>query len=223
MEALLFEEATLEGLSERIADSAASTVPTASCASVVFAGDGAPRTVGATADEARQLDAVQHDSDTGPCLDAMRHIDVVVADVVDDAARWPAFCARAVELGITGAVSVPLSVRDIALGTINVYRRAGARFAPDECTALESLARAAAVLLSNLLAYSSSETRNEQLVVALQTREIIGQAMGVLMERESCGREAAFDMLRRASQRENVKLRDLAERIVAGVEDRGAR
>lgn len=64
---------------------------------------------------------------------------------------------------------------------------------------------------------------NEQLRQAVASREIMGEAKGVLMARENCTRDEAFDILRRASQRENRKLRDLAEELVLRVEDRNRR
>src|SRR3954451_1557987 len=119
------------------------------------------------------------------------------------------------------AMSVPLVVLDEVVGSIDLYAPAAVSFSAADREIVASHARQAGVLATNLATLSTAEDRNAQLVRALETREMVGQAMGVLMERESCSREQAFDILRRASQRENKKLRDVAHRIISIVEDRG--
>lgn len=72
-------------------------------------------------------------------------------------------------------------------------------------------------MLANAVAFSDAATVNTQLLDALETRDRIGQAKGILMERESCSADAAFDILRRASQRTNRKLREVAEDLIRSV------
>ena len=74
-------------------------------------------------------------------------------------------------------------------------------------------AEQARILLANAQAFARSEERNEQLREALASRDVIGQAKGILMEREGVSADQAFDILRRASQRSNVKLRELSEQL----------
>lgn len=78
----------------------------------------------------------------------------------------------------------------------------------------------AAILVSNALALVDAAQLNDQLRQAVDSRELIGVAKGIFMERQSCTRDEAFDLLRRASQRENRKLRELAEELVERVETR---
>lgn len=84
----------------------------------------------------------------------------------------------------------------------------------------EIIGEHAAILVENGLALESATRLNDQLHHAVASREIIGEAKGIIMERESCTRDEAFDVLRRASQRENRKLRDVAEELVLRVEAR---
>ncbi|MEV7690172.1 GAF and ANTAR domain-containing protein [Streptomyces bungoensis] len=83
----------------------------------------------------------------------------------------------------------------------------------------ESATRLGRILTTHVSIALNSVTVREQLTEAMRTRDLIGQATGVLMERLDIDAEAAFESLVRASQRENVKLRDLARRIVGATED----
>lgn len=77
----------------------------------------------------------------------------------------------------------------------------------------------AAVVLSNAMSFAASEETNRQLQTALETARTIGRAQGVLMARQNCCADDAFDMLRRASQRSNRKLREIAQEIIAPLEE----
>ena len=72
----------------------------------------------------------------------------------------------------------------------------------------------AGAVVANAAAFAASELVNENLMRALESRQLIGQATGILMARQNCRAEEAFDMLRRASQRSNRKLREVAEELV---------
>ena len=83
------------------------------------------------------------------------------------------------------------------------------------------LARQAAIAIANSGSYLDSEESNDQLREAIASRDIIGQAKGILMERSDLSPDEAFDEMRADSQRESRKLRDIAEAIVAKVRKRG--
>jgi AmiR/NasT family two-component response regulator len=95
-------------------------------------------------------------------------------------------------------------------------------FDSDEQRLATEFARHASILLGNALAFMTTNALADQLRQALTSRETIGIATGLLMAEPSRSRQAAFDLLRRASQRENRKLRDIAEDLVAGAEARSA-
>jgi GAF domain-containing protein len=186
LDAVLFEEESLEHLLARFVRAVEASVPNASSVSVMLEGGSL----------------------------------FAGADGSADGAVTPDDAQRAAEEGVRWTMSVPLLVRGEVAGSINLYSREVVPFSETDREVVEALTAHAGILASNLAAYSTGEDRNTQLVKALETREMVGQAMGILMERESCTREAAFDMLRRASQRENEKLRDVAQRIISTVEAR---
>ncbi|MCU1463578.1 MAG: hypothetical protein JWO37_3653 [Acidimicrobiales bacterium] len=115
------------------------------------------------------------------------------------------------------SVTFPLVVRNEVIGELSFHSGDGEHF--DETTAemMTLLAEQAAIVAVNALAHASAIALAQQLEEAMASRAVIEQAKGVLMARERCAPDEAFDMLRRASQRSNTKLRDIAQQIVDGV------
>lgn len=184
---------------------------------------GRPETPAASSAAARAADAVQYRSGAGPCLEAIRSGDMVSVGLSDSRLRWPEFTDAAVTSGFQGLLALPLQVRDRTLGSLNLYSLSHGSFSPDEQAVARAFADQAAKVLSNAVEFAAAETRNEQLRQALATREVIGQAAGILMAREGCGAEEAFAIMRRASQQANRKLREVACDLVAAIEGRTTR
>jgi GAF domain-containing protein len=115
------------------------------------------------------------------------------------------------------SVTFPLVVRGEVIGELSFHAGDGEHF--DETTAemMTLLAEQAAIVAVNALAHASAIALALQLEEAMASRAVIEQAKGVLMARERCTPDDAFDMLRRASQRSNTKLREVAQQIVDGV------
>ncbi|MDP8937123.1 MAG: GAF and ANTAR domain-containing protein [Actinomycetota bacterium] len=156
------------------------------------------------------VDAVQYEAEEGPCLDAIREHEVFTTGDLRREQRWPHFSARAVEeSGVLSMLCFRLFVEENTLGALNLYSRAEAAFDADDWTVGSVFAAHAAVALSAAI-------KQRQLEEAVESRDIIGQAKGILMAREHVTADEAFDMLRRGSQRLNVKLRELAGRIAIG-------
>ena len=109
---------------------------------------------------------------------------------------------------------VPLTVRDEAVGALNLYSRDQHGFDTCEEVALMFAAQAA-LALSNAGVRDATKSPAHHLSEAIASRDVIGRAKGILMAREGCSADEAFDMLRRASQRENRKLRDVAADMAA--------
>ena len=102
-----------------------------------------------------------------------------------------------------------------ASGALNLYARTADGFSSDDEALGIELAAAAAIVLANASAYWEASQLSEQLGQAMRSRAVIEQAKGILMARSpQLTADEAFDLLRKASQRENVKLRDIAQRIV---------
>jgi GAF domain-containing protein len=127
--------------------------------------------------------------------------------------RWPRFNRLAADRDIPSSLSLPLVVRGSAIGALNLYSATEGNYV-GLATAAESFARQAAIVLANAQAHASAEQLNDNLKEALHTREIIGEAKGIVMERERVSEEEACDILSRVSQKTNTKLRDVAQQVV---------
>ena len=88
-------------------------------------------------------------------------------------------------------------------------------FDGDQRQLAEAYGAVASLAIGAALAQLRAGLHEEQLREAIESRDIIGQAKGILMARESCNADQAFEILRRASQRENLKLRDIATRVAS--------
>ncbi|HUQ40039.1 MAG TPA: GAF and ANTAR domain-containing protein [Acidimicrobiales bacterium] len=212
MGTLLLAEESLDSVLERIARAVVAAIPACdSCGVSVVEPDGS-FSIGTSDPWAESLDRLQYSLDDGPCLHAFRSGDrTLVEDPTDG--RWPRFVRAAARLGLRSVFSEPLSVRGARVGVMNLYSR-GAPFERSDADPVASLAAPATIALVNMQALLEERARVAHLGVALESRDQIGQAKGILMVREGLGPDAAFELLRRASQTENRKLRDVAEDVV---------
>jgi hypothetical protein len=205
---------------DRIVQAALATVEVCQCAGIFLVDDGDVRTVAASDPQARRIDALQREAGEGPCLDSVRGGDAcaMVGDLLDDE-RYPDFGPRAAAAGIRSALAVRI-VTDRPRGALNLYAAIPHAFGAFDRAKGVILASYASAALGAAEARATDATRrDEQLREALASRGTIGQAQGILMERERITAQQAFDVLRRASQQLNVKLRDVAQRLVDTGED----
>lgn len=185
----------------------------AASVSVVSAGHQV-QTLVASSPAAISVDGVQYESG-GPCVEAIAAGDEIRKCLPTE--RWPSFSDAAVAAGFTSVWSIPAGLGDAPRGCLNLYYGSTEPWAQTTSILAQHLASQAAVVIANIMALSQSEQLNSTLRKALETRTIIGQAQGVLMARQGINGDQAFDILRRASQRTNRKLRDIAAEIVEGV------
>jgi GAF domain-containing protein len=166
----------------------------------------------ASGDLPRRVDALQNSTGQGPCLDAayqeQRFVHVPDLGRED---RWPAFSQAAMELGARSMLSFQLFVEGDRLGALNLYG-GGPNVFNSESEQIGLLVAAHAAV-----AFADSLKIN-QLGEALASRQLIGQAEGILMERYKITAEQAFLLLSRASSRSNTKLRDVAEHLASSGE-----
>ncbi len=160
-----------------------------------------------------QVDAAQHHTGEGPCLDAMAQEVAFYAEDLGDDLRWPHFGPQAVHAGVRSLLALPLQVNGVP-GALNLYARYPQAFGVIDRGRGMLLAAMAGMAFSAARTHEDEERRAANLQAALATREMIGQAQGILMERERITSDQAFDILRRASQHLNVKLRDIAQNLV---------
>jgi transcriptional regulator with GAF, ATPase, and Fis domain len=213
--ALLAEDDVQHTL-QKICDLAVETIDGCDHAGISFLKGRTVETPAASDDVPRQVDVIQYEVDEGPCLDAIREHEVFETGDLGREQRWPHFAARAQqETGITSMLCFRLFIEGDTLGALNLQSKAADAFTEESRTVGLVFAAHAAVALSTAM-------HDEQMEEALQSRDLIGQAKGMLMAREGVSADEAFDMLRRASQRLNVKLRDVAQSMVEGRPPSGA-
>ena len=166
-------------------------------------------TVAASDDVVEESDRLQDELDEGPCRDSSWHRETLLSsDLVADA-RWPRWAAKVAGLGIASVLAVELtSVEDRRIGAINLYWTQRREFTADDIAFANIFARHAALALAQSMNEAGLNT-------ALDTRKLIGQAQGILMERYNLDEARAFEVLRRYSQDHNVKLRRVAEDLIA--------
>lgn len=208
-------DAALDAAMLRIAATAKALLEPVAEASITFAGSGTSAwTVASTGELASQLDEVQYGLGRGPCIDAATAGVVVRIDDLAEDARWADYGDRAVRAGARSSVSVPFPLQEHVLAALNLYAAEPAAFDDEHVELAEEIAARAAVAVVNAVRYESAAEAAEQLRRAMESRAVIEQAKGILMGRSNCSADEAFDMLVRASQRSNRKLRDIAQEIV---------
>jgi GAF domain-containing protein len=164
-------------------------------------------TAAATDDVIRHADRLQTQLGEGPCLQAIWDDETFVVNDTAADSRWPTFGPQAAELGLRSVLSVRLHNGEQTMGAINFYCSSVREFDAEDVAMAQVFAQHASVALV-------TAKREEGLRTAIDSRHLIGQAQGILMERFALTAEKAFAVLRRYSQDHNVKLRDLAEEIV---------
>lgn len=179
-------------------------------ADVMLVQDGEVTVPVATDGFARRVDEAQRSTGEGPCLTVLRSGEadrVVVADLRDDE-RWPAFRAKALELGVRSVHAFRLFRAEEGtdvVGALNLFGRE-----PNGDGLVIALGQVFATHCSVML---RAEIERAGLREALQSRDLIGQAKGILMERHKLTADEAFELLRDVSSTQNVKVRDLAEQV----------
>ncbi|MBC2639516.1 MULTISPECIES: GAF and ANTAR domain-containing protein [unclassified Rhodococcus (in: high G+C Gram-positive bacteria)] len=196
--------------------------PGAAMAGVTVLRSTGPVTAAATSDEAARLQELQHRLGEGPALDAARSGDTVRADRAGALERWPAYAANSAQAGVHSYLSVSLLPGTERPGALNMYGVLPHAFHRMDESVLELYVEAAAVAVRNARRYGEARHLIEQLRIALQSRAVIDQAKGIVMALRGLDAETAFDVLVARSQRENVKLRVVAERVVAAVSGRAS-
>jgi GAF domain-containing protein len=164
---------------------------------------------------AMDADELQYERGYGPCLDAGRSGEVFVVGDMRDEGRWPDYASHAAELGVLSSLSVPLPFQGATIGALNNYATRPAAFAEPEVALGEEVAAFVAIAVANAEAAARATDDVENMRRAMASRAVIEQAKGILMERYKVTSEQAFTLLTHASQRSNVKLRDIAEELAA--------
>jgi len=176
------------------------------------------RVVAASSEAARLLELFQLQSDQGPCLDCFRTGHPVAAASISADQRWPRFAAAAGQAGFSAVQALPMRLRDQVIGALNLFRAAPGPFDADTVHVGQALADVATIGLLHERSMRRSDTLNEQLQTALNSRVIIEQAKGKLAERLGIDVNQAFTLLRDQARNRNQRLSDLARAVVEGTQ-----
>ncbi len=208
-------EAPLPVLMQRIATAARDTIPPVAEASVTCTrGNSEGWTVATTGELATRLDEAQYAMGNGPCMDAGSGGEtLLVRDFAQDS-RWPDYAPIALEAGARSSLSVPLPIQQHVMAVLNLYAAEVDAFSDEDVALAQEIAAVAAVAVTNATLYETAAELGSQLQEAMSSRAVIEQAKGILMATTRCTPDRAFEILVRASQRENRKLRDIAIEIV---------
>ena len=205
---------TVEETLTRVSELATTAIEPADFIGLTTLVEGRRRTAVFTDPLSPQIDQAQYDTGDGPCLHAFETGKVVLVSSTREDGPYPAFRQAALDHGILSTLSVPLIANHATVGAMNMYSRTEDGFSESNREIAGLFAGHAAVVLANAMAYWDAHNLSLRLHESMDFRSIIEQAKGVLMATQTCSADAAFDLLTAASQRENVKLRVIAQRIV---------
>lgn len=213
---LAASDASLEGVLRVFADVTVEVLATVEAASITVVEPSGLHTAASTAPWVDQLDQVQYRHGRGPCLEVAEHNTPVRGATGAALARqWPEFGSRCAVLGIRGVHAFGLSAaqpgdRSQAHGALNLYARSAEQLSDDEHDLAVLLASFAGAALQS----ARGRARARNLMRALESRDVIGQAKGILMERYRMDEAAAFAVIRRASNTLQRKVSDVAQHVV---------
>lgn len=194
---------------QRLVDLAVKTVDGAEYAGITVASGANIETPAEHGQVPRQVDDLQARFGEGPCIDAIRDHEVYETGDLAKEDRWPRFAPAVVEqTEIRSILSMRLFVTEEGtIGALNLYSTA--------CDAFDAHDRAlAAVFAAHAAVAVRAATTADQLQGALGSRDLIGQAKGLLMARGADTADEAFELLKKVSQQQNRKLRDVAADVV---------
>ena len=213
---LLLTEVETRALMDRMVGVAAQVLPAVAAASVTVRDGDVGSTLAASHDAALLVDQAQYDGDDGPCLRALRTGEEVhVTELAT--AEWPIVAEAAARAELRSSLSVPMRNGEL-LGVLNLYGAHPGSFADEAARANARIfARYAATIGVAHTRFHHAVAEVEQLHQALESRAVIEQAKGMIMLRERCNADDAFQLLVRTSQHSHLKLRDIASSLVASV------
>ena len=164
-------------------------------------------TLGATDPRVEKADHLQYELREGPCVDAAVKLQSLYSGSLRDDDRWPRWGPAAADMGFHSIVSAELHAGGQRIGALNLYGEQPRQFATEELDLAKLFAAQGAGAIKR-------QQNEDSLLEALDTRTMIGQAQGILMERFGLDADQAFSVLRRYSQDSNRRLRDIVAELV---------
>jgi GAF domain-containing protein len=211
---MLVAEEPVSVVLERVTELACAAIPGCDIASVTTMNDEMFETIAYTHQDALEIDQAQYAVDRGPCLYAFRRREVVSVPSIREGTSYENFRSAALEHGVESSFSLPMATGGVRVGALNLYSRRDHAFNSVPPAAAALFAKQATAAIWATRTQASTRGVIAHLEAALETRELIGMAKGVIMANEKVTSDEAFGLLVTASQHRNVKLRDVAHEVV---------
>ncbi|WP_410575154.1 GAF and ANTAR domain-containing protein [Amycolatopsis sp. cmx-4-61] len=170
------------------------------------------RTVAPTTDQVTEIDRIQYRTREGPCVDAIAEHEIFLVDDLTAEPRWPQFAPAAADTGVRSMLSYRLFLTDSTLGALNLYSGHSDAFSDRTAEDGRMFATHAAIALS-------AAQQEAHLRAAVEHRDTIGMAKGILMQHHDVDPVRAFRILVEASQQNNMKLHQVAAWLVEHRQD----
>ena len=211
---LTLREHSMETLLQRVVELTKLVMPSETEASILLMEGAKPTTAVSTGKLALDCDEVQFGRGHGPCMHAATSGELTEVPDTRTETRWRDYMDGAVEHGALSSLSVPLPIAEGLSGALNIYAREANAFDDEARSAAQSFVPYAGVAVANMQAYQNARDMADNLQMALESRAVIDQAKGILMERFKLTADMAFQVLARHSMQRNTKLRVVAEELV---------
>jgi GAF domain-containing protein len=181
---------------------------------MLVAPEGDLRVVASSTEAVRMVELFELQSDEGPCLDCLASGDAVLNEDLTAGERWPRFSQVAVEAGFRSAHALPMRLRGVVIGALNLFGRDEGALSDENRVAGQALASVATIAILQQRVVAEARILNDQLNTALTSRVVIEQAKGVLAERTGLSMQAAFEAMRRYARDNNLRLADVAGHVI---------
>jgi transcriptional regulator with GAF, ATPase, and Fis domain len=214
---VLDHEEDLSLVLQRVCQQAIRAIPGADIASVTLLRDDRPRTAAMTDDHALDVDIAQYQTGEGPCLESAKTGQVCRVAVAEVRQRWPQFAEATDGMGVRSYLSAPLFIDNEYHGSLNLYGMQSDGYRELDAALLELYTTAVEAALRTASRYVQARKNADQLRMALNSRATIDQAKGIIMGAHGVPADQAFAMLVEQSQRDNIKLRSVAEQLIERV------
>ncbi len=184
---------------------------------MLAAPDGELRVMASSNETMRVLELFEIQTEEGPCLDCFRRGEPVLnQNLATSHGIWPRFATEALAAGYRSVHALPMRLRGAVIGSLNLFNAEIGEIGTADVDTAQALADVATIAILQHRASLEAQALNEQLKGALDSRVVIEQAKGMLAEREQLNMEQAFGRLRNHARNHNLRLSDVARRVVEG-------
>jgi GAF domain-containing protein len=179
-------------------------------------GDARLQVLSSTSESMRMLELFELQRQEGPCIDCHVLGEQVIVEDLEASRRWPMFAPLALERGYRSVYALPLRLRGVTIGALNLFRVEPGPVAAEHLRAAQAFADMATIGIMQQRAVHESRELAGQLQLALHSRVVIEQAKGLLAERLACELDQAYQLIRWYGRNNNRRLREVAAEVVAG-------